>query len=96
MAKSQEKYIYVMQCKQYVKFGVSMTPDARIKELQTGNLFEIKLMLKLKYEDHYQIENRIHKYFNKQRGIGEWFLIDEDIKKFVKYLKNIEWELSKR
>jgi hypothetical protein len=84
-----------MQCNEYVKFGISKNPEYRIKELQTGNPYKIKLLLKLEYDDYYGIENNIHRYFDKKREIGEWFLIDKDIKDFVKYLKNIEYELLK-
>ena len=91
-----DKYLYAMQCKEYVKFGVSKNPLARIKELQTGNPFEIKLLLRVEYENFYQIEKQIHEYFDTKRGLGEWFLIDYDIKSFVKYLKNIEYETCGR
>lgn len=91
-----KKYIYVMQCKNFVKFGVSNNPAVRIKELQTGNPFKISLLLSIVYDDSFSIEKRIHKYFNEKRESGEWFLIDKKIKDFVKYLKNIEYEMSKR
>jgi len=88
---TDKKYIYVMQCKEYVKFGVSRSPEIRIKELQTGNPFKITLLLQVLYDNHFNIEKTIHNYFNDNRKIGEWFIIDDKIKNFVKYLKNIEY-----
>lgn len=85
-----------MQCKDYVKFGVSLNPKVRVKELQTGNPFKINLLLSVKYEDHFGTEKKVHKYFEDKKESGEWFLIDDEVKGFVKYLKNVEYELSKR
>ncbi len=86
-----KKYIYVMQCKNYVKFGYSQNPNSRIKELQTGNPFKIHLLLKVNYNCVSSIEKEIHRYFKEKRERGEWFKIDEEVKDFVKYLKNIEY-----
>lgn len=85
-----------MQCKEYVKFGASNDPEERVKALQTGNPFQITLLLKLKYGGTFNIESSIHKYFGENREIGEWFVIDNKVKDFVKYLKNIEYNLSKK
>jgi len=93
---SDIRYLYVMQCKEYVKFGISKNPNSRIKELQTGNPYKINLLLKINYSDCFDIENNVHSYFDKKRGLGEWFLIDKEIKNFVKYLKNTEYESNKR
>ena len=89
--KPKINYLYVMQCNEYVKFGVSMHPVTRIKDLQTGNPYKIKLLLELDYKHTYGIEKNIHRYFDKKRGLGEWFKIDKEITNFVKYLKNIEY-----
>jgi hypothetical protein len=50
------KKIYIMQCGNYIKIGVSDNPERRIKDLQTGNPFEIKLLLSVKNDDAYYTE----------------------------------------
>ena len=85
-----------MQCKEYIKIGVSQRPEQRIKDLQIGNPFKIILLLKIIYDDCYGIEKKLHNYFDKNNVSGEWFSIDKDIKDLVKYLKNIEYEMEKK
>jgi len=89
-----DKYMYVMQCKEFVKFGISQNPNQRIKELQTGNPFKITLLLSINYGYGYDIETNTHNYFKDKQEIGEWFKIDEEIKSFVKYLKHIEYNIG--
>lgn len=96
MQHKKQEYLYGMQCKDYIKFGVSNNPVDRCKTLQTGNPFKITLLFQVPYSDSSSTEKDVHKYFKNIRGIGEWFKIDENIKSFVKYLKNIEYEVSKR
>ena len=96
MPEKRTNYLYAIQCKNYIKFGVSYRPEERIKELQTGNPYKLSLLLKLEYENHFETEKIIHKYSHKNHELGEWFSVDDDLRNFVKYLKNIEYELSKR
>jgi hypothetical protein len=96
MPLKKQEYLYGMQCKDYIKFGVSNNPIDRRNALQTGNPFQITLLFCVPYNDSYGTEKDVHRYFKDIRGKGEWFKIDENIKNFVKYLKNIEYEVSKR
>lgn len=88
------KKLYIMQCNNYIKIGVSSYPEKRIKDLQTGNPYEIKLLLAINSDDAYQLENQFHKYFKNINSGGEWFEINEDVKNFVKYLKIKEYKES--
>lgn len=94
--KKDKKYLYVLQCNEYVKFGISSNPKYRVSSLQTGNPYKINLLLAIIYKDCFEIEKNIHKYYDEKRERGEWFFIDEEIKSFVKYLKNIEYEAKRR
>jgi len=84
--------IYIMQCNDYIKIGVSENPWVRIKSLQTGNPYKIDLLLSFKTKNAYSEEKRFHNYFDSKKSIGEWFKIDDDIKHFVKNLKIIEYK----
>jgi hypothetical protein len=93
--KDAKQFLYVMQCKDFIKIGVSKHPEQRIRDLQIGNPFRITLLLKVKYDNSFQIEQTLHKYFNNKNETGEWFSIDETVKNLVKYLKNIEYNTSR-
>lgn len=90
----KNKKLYVMQCNNFIKIGVSDNPERRIKDLQTGNPYEIKLLLAIDDYDAYGLENQFHKYFKNINSIGEWFEVDENVKYFVKYLKIREYKES--
>ena len=94
--RNKQKYIYAMQCNDFVKFGMSHRPEFRIKELQIGNPYKIILLLAVPYNSCHLIEKQIHHYFDGKRETGEWFRVDDAIRDFVKYLKNIEYELINR
>lgn len=89
-------YLYVLQCQNFVKIGVSKTPNRRIKQLQTGNPYKIYLLLNLKVEDAYQAENFFHKKFKNQNSMGEWFEVNSEIKQWVIDMKQYEYMQKKR
>lgn len=74
-------YVYLLYAGGYIKVGVSHSVNKRIKTLQTGCPFEIKLVCKggfLDSKEAYLIEKEIHDYL-KDKGFhssNEWFLMD--------------------
>jgi len=69
------KYVYLIQSLENscYKIGVSKHPNKRIKELQTGNSSELKLVEVYQSEIAHMIEKtlqRRYKYLHKE---GEWF-----------------------
>lgn len=59
------------------KIGKSKHPKKRLKQLQTGNACELRLVLVLKDQGHR--EKRIHRYIeegNRKKRKGEWFEFD--------------------
>lgn len=88
---SKKQHLYVLQCKNFVKIGVSQSPSFRIKEFQTGNPFLITLLLYLEVDDAFRSEKYFHSMFSNRRGIGEWFEINEEIAKWVRDMKNYEY-----
>lgn len=69
--------IYAIGCKQFVKFGQSAfaTSKARLETLQTGNPFELILLVDAQWPD--KEEKRIHRFLAEHRIRGEWFAICE-------------------
>lgn len=73
-------YIYVMQSgdTDRCKVGVSKNPESRLRQLQTGNHRELKIVLIIGPFDEshaYRMEKHIHQVLdaNHLRILGEWF-----------------------
>jgi predicted GIY-YIG superfamily endonuclease len=88
---SRKDKLYIMQCNNYIKIGVSKNPERRIKSLQTGNPYKIKLILAIEDSAAYDLEYQFHKYYEKEKSVGEWFEINDNIRNFVKNLKIKEY-----
>jgi hypothetical protein len=69
------KYIYLIQSLEnsYYKIGVSKNPQRRIKELQTGNSSELKLVESYQSEYADKIERTLQRRYSHLRKEGEWF-----------------------
>jgi len=77
------KYIYLIQSLEngYYKIGVSKHPQKRIKELQTGNSSELKLIQSYMSEHAHMIEKSLQRQYLHLKKEGEWFdlSIKEDV-----------------
>lgn len=63
----------------YYKIGVTRgNIDKRIKKLQTGNSGEIFLVDKYESEFPFFVEKWMHKKYNNNRLVGEWYELTED------------------
>jgi len=69
------KYIYLIQSLEnsYYKIGVSKHPKNRIKQLQTGNSSELKLIDIYQSEFAHQIEKALQRRYSYLKKEGEWF-----------------------
>jgi len=87
------KYVYLIQSLEegYYKIGVSIHPTKRIKQLQTGNSAELKLIEVYKTEFAHQIEKALQRRYTHLRKEGEWFnmSITHEVS-FLKECKQIE------
>lgn len=76
MRIGSKRFVYIIECQQYIKVGVSDKPFERLGSMATGNPFELKLLALLFISGSrqaYATENKIHKKFSKFRVRGEWF-----------------------
>jgi hypothetical protein len=90
------KYIYLIQSLEnsYYKIGVSKHPNKRVKELQTGNSSELKLIETFQSEFAHIIEKTLQRRYSHLRKEGEWFemSISNEIS-FVNECKKIQENL---
>ena len=84
------KYIYLIQSLEdgYYKVGVSKHPKKRLKQLQTGNSSELKLIEI--YESQYadKIEKTLQRRYSYLKKEGEWF--DMDISHEILFLTDCQ------
>lgn len=69
------KEVYLIQSLEegYYKIGVSKNPNRRLKQLQTANSSELKLIHSYPSEYANKIEKTIHNLFKYCKKEGEWF-----------------------
>jgi len=77
------KQIYLIQSQEdgYYKIGVSKHPKKRVKQLQTGNSSELKLIESYQSEHAHQVERTLQRRYLYLKKEGEWFdlSIAEDV-----------------
>ena len=87
------KYIYLIQSQEdgYYKIGVSKHPKKRVKQLQTGNSSELKLVESYQSEHAHKVEKALQRRYAHLKKEGEWFdlSIKED-NSFLTDCKQIE------
>ncbi len=90
------KYVYLIQSLEdsYYKIGISKHPKKRVKELQTGNSSELRLVDMYQSEYANKIEKALQRRYSHLRKEGEWFDmgITQEVS-FIKECKQIEQTL---
>jgi hypothetical protein len=88
-----KSYIYFLHAGNYIKIGYSQDIHKRIKQLQTGSPFKLRLVLAI--EGGVKLEKQLHKKFNKYRHQNEWFYYNLDIANFIESMKSKCLKLAK-
>lgn len=90
------KYVYLIQSLEnsYYKIGVSKHPNKRLRELQTGNSSELKLIEVYQSEFAHAVEKTMQRRYSHLRREGEWFdmSLSNEIS-FIEECKKIEKSL---
>lgn len=79
--------VYIIQCLDYFKVGISKDISKRMIALQTSNPVKLKLIAYLDSKESASIEKEIHKDYSNYNSSGEWFkltpvIIRQIIKKY--------------
>lgn len=74
-------YVYLIQdlYNNTYKIGVTNDLEKRMRNLQTGNTCELKLVCSFKTEYPYRLETMLHRSLEQYREKNEWFSLPEDI-----------------
>lgn len=75
---------FIKQGAKFIKIGYAADPAARLKTLQTGSPFKLKLVGTI--PGSYQTEKTLHEEFDslKTRANNEWFRFDGKLKACIK------------
>jgi len=88
--------IYLIQSLEnsYYKIGVSMHPQVRLKQHQTGNPSPVKLIEIYRSDLAYKIEKVLHRRYSHARKECEWFDLSIAIEvSFIEECRKIEENL---
>lgn len=107
MSKKQPK-VYLIYCKfmNLYKIGISINPEKRIKQLQTGTPYELSIIAVYESKCPFKVEKILHNTFLSKKTPdnfkydfewlnGEWFnLTTQDVVDFVSCCENTEKRIS--
>lgn len=85
-------FVYIIAFAQATKIGISENPQSRLREIQTSNPHELRLVKTYASHDRAAaiwVEKLLHQRYEEFRLAGEWFNIHADI-----VIKDIEWALN--
>ena len=81
-----ECHIYFIRCVDSVKIGYSKNPHQRLRALQTANPNPLELLHSFPSFQH--TESLIHQELNEHHIKLEWFKYNDEVKEFIKDIKN--------
>mgnify|MGYP007071609562 CR=1 FL=1 len=76
---------FIRSYNEFVKIGTSIDPEDRKKGLQTANPKRLHVQAVL--EGSYKTEKGLHELFEKSRVRGEWFRYTEEIKWYIRAVR---------
>ena len=85
-AKSGIVYLLKIKNKSQYKIGVTTKLQKRVDDLSTQMPFELQVEHKIKSDNIYSLEEKLHQKFKNKQIKGEWFELD---KKEVNYIKSL-------
>ena len=91
---TEQGYVYFIECKAdptIIKIGMSEDPFQRLKSVQVGLPFRVRISRLYRTDAPRILERYFHSRFENRRTYGEWFKIEQDRLRMV--LRNIEEEV---
>jgi len=72
-------FVYLIKCNEFVKIGVAVNAQLRIRDMQIGNPYELVLLKSYPSPVPYEDEENLHCILERYRVRGEWFKLPQDI-----------------
>ena len=90
--KGPSSYIYLVEClgpDNFYKIGFATNPQQRLKELQIGCPYELKIILE--FPGGLIKEKELHAFYNNSYVRGEWFNLNPLSVELLKMTALLEW-----
>lgn len=90
--KGPASYIYLIEClgpDRFFKIGFAANPQQRLKELQIGSPYELKIILE--FPGGFVKEQELHDFYKNSLVRGEWFKFQPITIEFLKMTALQEW-----
>jgi excisionase family DNA binding protein len=75
--------LYVLECGEFIKIGHAYDVEHRVKTMETGNPYPIKVLL-ARFGDGERLERQLHKRFARHRHRHEWFRMEGELADWIK------------
>lgn len=87
---SKEGYIYIVKINSFYKIGCSFQKGSRVDSLQTGNPYDIELVLEIRVSNYKEVEKILHDRYKLKRAKGEWFTLTfHEVSEIKSYLDSL-------
>ena len=71
--------VYIMQCGEFFKIGMSNNPERRRDHIQTSNPLKVQIIAQKDVPDDKALESELHKKYEDYHIRGEWFAMRIDL-----------------
>lgn len=71
-------FLYLIQCNEYTKIGISENVSRRLADLRTHNPYDLKVLASFEFPSAIVAEAAIHAQYEPFRVRNEWFRLDEN------------------
>jgi len=76
----KKKDIYIITFDEiHYKIGVTDNIENRLKSIQTGSPYRLKIKILVGVNFAFEVENFLHLYFHHQNTHGEWYKLDVNL-----------------
>jgi hypothetical protein len=86
-SRDVKRFLYFLECGEFVKIGTTKDIKYRLKELQCGNPYDVRIICffaNKTFRDEFYIHAKLKEY----RHCGEWFALPENMINEIKSLPN--------
>lgn len=78
-AGNRRQKVYAIQCNEFVKIGIAFDVPKRLKMLQAGCPYALRVVGCYATSDAASVEQALHSRFRAYQGLGEWFALPQNI-----------------
>lgn len=89
-ANETSGYIYMIDCGEFTKIGLSIKPQQRFDDLNATVPFDMYLVHTMKTKNMKRAEKYLHTNLAQYRTKGEWFRLPEHIYYHLKSITDID------